>query len=53
MVVLSSEHEAITELSLDNLAHLTQFVWPTKDAMNLCLSLDHSLTVLSSDAVTI
>lgn len=53
MVVLSSEQEAIMVPSLDIRAHLTQFVWPTNEDMNLVLSVDHNFTILSSDAVII
>lgn len=52
-VVLSSEHEAITEPSLDMRAQRTQLVCPTNEDMNLSLSVAHSLIILSSDAVII
>ena len=50
-VVLSSEQDATNDPSYDIEALRTQFVCPTKDARNLCLSLDQIFTILSSDAV--
>lgn len=50
--VRSSEHDAMVLPVGEYLAQLTRFVWPKKDCWKRFVSMLHSLTALSSFAVT-